>query len=61
VLLFAFSELMFIQSQPRDLVHQADQHEIFAEAILSKNRQQARQTTHKVLTDFWKFWRMSAK
>lgn len=58
---FAFSELVFLQSQPRDLVEQAAQHEVFVQAILSKNKQQARQITRKVLMDFWKLWRSLAK
>ncbi|NOT63758.1 MAG: FCD domain-containing protein, partial [Acidobacteria bacterium] len=58
---FAFAELVFMQSQPRDLVHQAEQHEVFVTAILSKNRRQARQVTRKVLTDFWELWRNLTK
>jgi DNA-binding FadR family transcriptional regulator len=42
---------------PRDLVQQAAEHETIVTAILNGNRQQARQATRKVLTDFWKLWR----
>jgi DNA-binding GntR family transcriptional regulator len=54
---FAFAELVFIRTQPRDLVHQAAEHQVFVSAILSKNRELARRTTRQVLTDFWKVWR----
>ena len=54
---FAFAELVFLQTQPRDLVHQAAQHEVFVSAILSGDREEARRRTKKVLTEFWKVWR----
>lgn len=58
---FAFAELVFMQSQPRDLAQQADQHVAVVSAILSGNRQQARRVTRQVLRDFWKVWQALTK
>jgi DNA-binding GntR family transcriptional regulator len=58
---FAFAELVYLQSQPRDLVEQADQHAAVVSAILSNNRQQARRVTRRVLKDFWRVWQALTK
>jgi len=58
---FAFAELLFLQSRPQDLVQQAEQHALIASAILSKNKQQARRVTRKVLKHFWRVWLALAK
>ena len=58
---FAFAELVFLQTQPRDLVQQAERHEVFVEAILSGDRKEARRLTRKVLMDFWEDWRELAR
>ncbi|MEZ5351011.1 MAG: GntR family transcriptional regulator [Bryobacteraceae bacterium] len=57
---FAFAELVFMQTHPRDLVQQAEQHQVFVSAILSGNRKEARRVTRKVLTGFWEVWRKLA-
>lgn len=54
---FAFAELVFLETHPQDLAQQAKQHEVFVAAILSGDKKQARETTRKVLTDFWQLWR----
>lgn len=58
---FAFAELVFVQSRPRDLVQQAERHEIITAAILGGNRRQARQTTRKVLRHFRGSWLAAVK
>ncbi len=58
---FAFAQLVFLRSEPRDLVRQAEQHAVVASAILSKNKRQARRVTRQVLNDFWRVWRALTK
>jgi DNA-binding GntR family transcriptional regulator len=58
---FAFAELVFIQTRPRDLVRQAGQHELITSAILSGDARQARRVTRQVLRGFQAQWTSRGK
>lgn len=58
---FAFAELVFVQTHPRDLVQQAQRHDLITAAVLGGNKRQARQTTQRVLRHFQEVWLASAK
>lgn len=58
---FAFAELVFLRSHPRDLVHQAEQHEAIVAAVLSGDRRRARREMKRVLQEFRTVWRALTK
>lgn len=58
---FAFAELVYLQSKPRDLVQQAAQHGLIVSAILGGNKQQAQRVTRQVLKEFRTIWLAGAR
>lgn len=54
---FAFAEIVFLKDSPRDLTFQAGLHERVVSAIVTGNKEHARQSMRSVLEEFWQIWK----